>query len=192
MKVNLTVLMFLLFLGISTTAFSAIFTGKVIDADTKEPIEGAVVVASWQEETATVAGPSTKCKDVNETLTNKNGEWIIQGPRGRTGGSITALFTLLTGTYFTNPPQFIVFKPGYCSWPEGFMIDACKQGIRPGGQDKVAEGISVELPKLSNKEARLRSIPSTGCGKLEKQKKLIQLINEERTNLVLKGRLQAE
>jgi len=60
--------------------------GKVVDADTREPIEGAVVVAVWHEATATISGESTRLKDVKEILTDKNGEWTMEGPTGKWEG----------------------------------------------------------------------------------------------------------
>ncbi len=175
----------LLFLSLGENAWGATFKGKVIDADTKQPIESAVVVASWSEERATPTGPTTRLKDVKETLTDKNGMWLIEGPKGGEVGDIKAIFSFLTGTYFTNPPEFIVFKPGYCSWPAGFGIDACKEKIRPGGSDKVAKGENVELPRLTIREDRLRAQriwPSQLGGDKESAKKvirLLRLLNEE-------------
>ena len=75
--------------------------------------------------------------------------------RGKWGGSITAIYTFLTGSYYTRPPQFIVFKPGYCSWPAGFGIDSCKGKLKPSGNDKLANGETVELSTLTKREDRL-------------------------------------
>jgi hypothetical protein len=155
------VLACLIYVIIVTSAFGATFKGKVVDADTKQPIEGAVVVASWSEERATPAGPTSRTKDVKETLTDKEGMWRIDGPKGGEVGNIKAIFSFLTGTYFTNPPEFIVFKPGYCSWPAGFGLDLCKVKIKPVGSDKVAKGETVELPRLivRDRETLLRNRP---------------------------------
>lgn len=174
-------LVVLLFLSLGGNAWGATFKGKVIDADTKQPIEGAVVVASWLEETTTPGATHTRLKDVKETLTNKKGEWMIEGPKGREGGNIMAIFTLLTGTYYTRTPEFIIFKPGYCSWPVGFTIDACRAKIKPGGNDKVAEGETVELQRLTKREDRRRTKPAPVGEKADwkKQKLLIQMIREE-------------
>lgn len=183
-----SVILFCIFMLFCSSAYAATFKGRVIDADTKGPIEGAVVVAQWVEERATIAGPSTRPKDVKETLTDKNGEWVINGPKGRRGGDITAIFTFITGFYYTRPPEIIIFKPGYCSWPNGFGIDACKGKIKRKGNEKTAEGETVELPKLTNREDRLRSQSISlagGEGALEKQRELIRLINEERRSLGL-------
>lgn len=190
-KYKFSIALFFALIFFTTTACAATFKGKVIDADTKEPIEGAVVVASWLEETTTVGATHTELKDVRETLTDKNGEWVIKGPTGRDMGNITAIFTLLTGAYITNPPQFIVFKPGYCSWPEGFSIEACQKKIKPGGNDKVARGDMVDLPKLTARTDRLKaqeiSIPLVEGDEvtLKKIKNFIRLKNEERKHLGL-------
>jgi hypothetical protein len=194
MKIVLTFLMIIFCMGLSTSAYGATFKGKVIDADTKEPIEGAVVVASWMEETTTPGATHTRLKDVKESITDKKGEWIITGPKGKEGGNITSIFTLITGTYYTRTPEFIVFKPGYCSWPAGFTIDACRGKIKPAGNNKVAEGDTVELPRLTDKDARQKAArvgPSSMSDILadkEKAKKVrnfITLINEEKRFLGL-------
>ena len=88
------------------------FRGKVIDYDTKEPIEGAVVVAEWLEARATIAGESTRYRDVKETLTDKNGEWVIVGPKGRRYDPVP-FWSFITGIHYTLHPGFIIFKPGY-------------------------------------------------------------------------------
>ena len=195
MRSKVTIILYLTFMLFSTTACAATFKGRVIDADTKEPIEGAVVVASWNEERATVSGPSSRLKDVKETLTDKNGQWVIRGPRGMEGGNITAIFTFLTGTYYTRPPEFIIFKPGYCSWPAGFGIDACKGKMKGYGKN-YHRAISeiIELPKLTEREDRLRARrigPIFSYDKereaeiMKKQKNFIRLLNQERKFLGL-------
>ena len=171
-----------------------VYQGKVIDADTKAPIDGAVVVASWREERPTPAGPTSRLKDVRETLTDKNGEWFIRGARGeRLGPStllsyVTSFFTgFMWGTYTTERPEFIVFKPGYCSWPAGLGIDACREKMKtydPNHSNNI--GGVVELPKLTDREDRERNLPGTEGFSREfdkKQLNFLRLINEEHNNL---------
>jgi hypothetical protein len=164
------------------------FHGKVIDYDTREPIEGAVVVAYWDEGRATLAGQDTRLKDVKETLTDKNGEWSITGPKGKPHDP-NPIFSFLTGIHYTRTPQFIIFKPEYCSWPQGFFIEACKDKLNPGGNGEVAEGKQIELPKLTAREDRLKSLPGpvAGEGAWEKQREFIRLLNEESRKLGLSG-----
>jgi hypothetical protein len=98
-----------------------IFHGKVIDYETREPIEGAVVVAYWDEGRATLAGQSTRLKEVKETLTDKNGEWSIIGPKGRPHDP-NPIFSLITGIHYTQQPLFVVFKPGYEPFKTGSFV----------------------------------------------------------------------
>lgn len=188
MKRTLLLLVLVVWGSIWSSAFAATFKGKVIDADTKEPIEGAVIVAVWHEATSTISGASTRLKDVEECLTDNKGEWSIGGSTGKWGGAVTAIYTFLTGSYYTRPPEFIVFKPGYCSWPAGFGIDSCKGKLKPSGNDKLADGETVELFRLIRREDRLKVLPEAiGDNKamLRKEKQFMRLINEERRNIGL-------
>jgi hypothetical protein len=189
MKTFFSVSLFIiLMIYATTTARGATFKGKVIDADTKQPIEGAVVVTSWIEERMTVTGGGQRTKDVKETLTDKDGKWEIRGPRG---DGITKWFALIPGVYYTHSPEFIVFKPGYCSYPKGFGIASCKGKIKTynnGTSENIGE--IVELPKLIDREDRKRSLPDPIHPDAEKnfysaQRAFIGLINEESRNLGL-------
>jgi len=55
------------------------YEGRVIDADTKEPVEGAVVHGNWYKVWGTVGGASSEWYDSAETLTDKNGEFRLPG-----------------------------------------------------------------------------------------------------------------
>ena len=163
------------------------FSGRVIDAETKEPIEGAVVVAYWYEARSTLLGESTRMKDVEECVTDKNGEWKIVGEEGKSFNP-NPHQSLITGAYYTREPLFIAFKPGYCPWPEGFFVEACQGKIKPGGNGEIRRGVTVELPKLSKKEDRLRFVPDIvgeSLAQFRKQKAFMRLINEERKDLDL-------
>ncbi len=180
MNNKVLIFLFFIFIFYSTNAYDATFKGKVIDADTKEPIEGAVVVASWSESTATITGGSQRSKDVKETLTDKKGEWKIRGPKG--DRFIAQVFAMIPGIYYTEAPEFIVFKPGYCSYRAGFGIKACKEKMKVNNftnSDNIGE--VVELPKLTDREDRLRALPGPVAGEnaLIKQKEFLRLINEE-------------
>ena len=177
------------FFSINPIAHAKTFSGRVIDADTQEPIEGAVVVVYWHEARRTsICDLSTRLKDVKETLTDKNGEWSVTGPAGGEN-TISSYLSLITGMYYTMEPEFIIFKPGYCCWPEGFAIDACKGKLKSSGPGEIMEGKTLELPRFRREKDRVRNIPGIAAGEnaLEKQKELIRLINEESRNLGLPG-----
>jgi hypothetical protein len=171
----------------SSISFAKTFRGKVIDADTKEPIEGAVVVAEWSEETTTPTATHFRLKDVKEVLTDKNGEWMIKGPRGGEIGNIKTIISVLTGAYFTKRPRFYILKPGYCSCPAVPGIKVCNERMRPQGIN--GEGEILELPKLTKKEDRLytqgMTIPdcffemTADIQKARKIKNFLRLLNQE-------------
>jgi hypothetical protein len=90
------------------------FRGKVVDADTLKPIEGAVVVAEWEKcHPGLGEGHLCSFKMVKEALTDKNGEWSIYGPKGESSPSMARiLFGYIVSV--TAPPRFQIYKPGYC------------------------------------------------------------------------------
>lgn len=188
-KCILTGVVMVVLIAMASWVQAKTFKGRLIDADTKEPIEGAVVVASWNKAIDTIAGESTTLIDVKECLTDKNGEWSITGPKGRLPGHgpIPPLSLFIS---YTREPLFIVFKPGYCSWPNGFSIDACRNRIKIiGGKDEgIGEGGTLELPKLTKREDRIEAQSiSEPAGEYpsEKLKEFHRLINEERRKLGL-------
>jgi hypothetical protein len=79
------------------------FKGKIVDIDTQEPIEGAVVVAIYRKEQIGLAPDSVDIDiDAREALTDRNGEFVIP--------SYTSSINPLS---WSIPVQFIIFKPGY-------------------------------------------------------------------------------
>jgi hypothetical protein len=84
-KKNFIILIIIILLGISPAFASSgwiiyregAFKGKVIDAETKEPIEEAVVVAIYNIREYSFVESNTMAKDAKEVLTNKNGEFYI-------------------------------------------------------------------------------------------------------------------
>jgi hypothetical protein len=163
-----------------------VYGGRVIDADTQEPIEGVVVVAYWYERMATPAGSDTRLKEVKEALTDKDGKWSISGEEEEK--NVDSYYSWETKTYYTRAPLFTVFKPGYCPWPNGFSVDPCKGRIKPGGIGGIMAGEDVVIPKLEKKEDRLRAFrinpdygsdPNRRIELLKKQKHLLRYLNEE-------------
>jgi hypothetical protein len=161
--------------------------GKMLDADTKQPIEGMVVVALWTEESPSIAEGGRRFRDVKETLTDKNGEWSIRGPKGIEGGTNLKIakrcVPLLTTCYVTHQPEFIFFKPGYCSSRGGWIPSCGKKG-----KSYVQAGeLIIELTKLTNREDRLKQLPEpvhmvntmSEEEVIRKQREFIKLLNEE-------------
>lgn len=92
------------------------YTGKVVEAETLEPIEGVAVAGEWTEWGGGGFTYHTRQYYVKETLTDENGEWEITGPEvSRTSepNNFDRFRTLFFG-YIQRPPSFIYFKPKYC------------------------------------------------------------------------------
>ncbi len=184
------------------------FKGKVIDAETKEPIEGAVVVVLYDKATIGLgAGALSSIINVREVLTDKEGMFRI-----------SSYTTIIQPFSVEGEANFIIFKPGYGSFPywrvsppknlmmyyenwrfidfeeffsgefgtvkevwgkEVWVMGAVPQKI------KVTFGL-VELPKLKTREERRKAKPSPvedsehkSSWYYKKQKLLIKAIREE-------------
>lgn len=114
LRATIVIISLLLLITQSACAADRTYQGKVIDADTLEPIEGAVVVAIWRKTRAGIAGADTRFKDAKETLTDKKGDWSIVGPEGYEDKIIPGSIHLM-GVFVTKSPEIIYYKPGYRS-----------------------------------------------------------------------------
>jgi len=159
------------------------FKGKVIDAETKAPIEGAAISVYYKVLYYDIGGGGTRVIHTKETLTDENGEFVIPS------------YTTLMLPFNTSAnADFIIYKPGYASYPGGvflclfnpeFFFSEKKAGSNGECKiDKVPITLTfgvLELPKLSSKHERLRAIPSgPACCGAEEFPFLYKLINEER------------
>ena len=155
------------------------FKGKVIDTETKEPIEGAVIVAQYY---IRVLGPThshSTLTDVQEGLTANNGEFFVP--------SLTRLIHPLS---VGDKTFFMIWKPGYkreevkdsyfFTKEPGVVENLAVQTERGFEMKPVRLGI-VELLRLKTKEERRKELvdPVGEKDDWKKQKQLIKLIREE-------------
>lgn len=91
----------------------ATYHGKIIDADTLKPIEGAVVWAIWDSCGPGIGhGPVCSTGTVKEVLTDANGEWQITGPSGNSDpGFLRTILGFIVS--WTEPPRIGYYMPGY-------------------------------------------------------------------------------
>jgi len=165
------------------------FNGTILDVETKQPIEGAVVMAVYYKRSMGMgAGQYSSIINIRETLTNKDGTFLIPS-------YTTLLFLPFT---WQDRPMFLLYKPGYASleWPlksnftgEETTNREMSPWLDPLLRNKYkvilrVPGI-VEIPKLKTKDERRSSMPShpDELGHFKEQMILIQLINEERKYL---------
>lgn len=128
------------------------FKGRVVDIDTKTPIEGAVVVAMYEKHTLNPpAGSYTNVIEVKETLTDNNGRF-----------SFPSYTTFIHPLSYSGNCTFLIYKPGY-----GNLGKIGIEHYLTGKADKVWERTAiwnkslifrfmtdgtVEIPKLTTKE----------------------------------------
>lgn len=167
------------------------YKGKIVDAGTKEPIEGAVVVAVYNKYPI-ISGPgggSSSRIHIKESLTNKNGEF-----------KISSYITLMGPNSIEYDTTFIIYKPGYGRNPlrmtkparENFFLENNfgKQGEIILSFDPLEKGYGTyglfELPKVSSKEERLRAQPSEPSDFKSDCPLLYKAVNEERKRFGLR------
>ncbi|MBI5694413.1 MAG: carboxypeptidase regulatory-like domain-containing protein [Nitrospirae bacterium] len=117
--------------------------GQVIDAETKRPIEGAAVVAVWNKEFASPAGPGAYFLDADEAVTDKDGKFNIPARRYLS----IPLFRYVKGPYFT------IYKPGYGSFPSHQISPTYISDNIFGPENTV-----VELPKAVAYQDRFQTM----------------------------------
>ena len=152
--------------------------GKVIESDTKKPIQGAVVVAVWYSLTRlNPAGSSPDTLKVIETETNADGEFEFS----------SKYFISVPMFREVSGPDFLVYKPGYNVFQISYVSEEhplYKKGFA-----------IIELPRLEKREDRLkawewaggfRSFTNAYAGKKTYTPKLDELLQIEETYLYRK------
>jgi hypothetical protein len=123
---------------------------QVISAETKEPLEGVVVLAWWTRHVRSLGGPSEECRDSQEVVTGRDGRFTI-APRS---------FISLNPLVFFRGPFFALFKPGYGQdrWPGYEKADKWPEEKRKalGMYSNLLEldGIVLEMLRLPSIEQR--------------------------------------
>lgn len=159
--------------------------GNVIDAETKEPIEGAVVLAVWQKIYPSPTGNQSYFFDAVETLTNKEGQFLIKEFKA---------INILPVIRWLDGPWFTIFKSEYTPFGNNYDYFHKYFPNSPLKVDRITlaelfkKGVTVELLRLKTREERLMSLSGPGpVGGVpdDKMPTLINLINLERKELGL-------
>lgn len=156
------------------------YRGRVIDAATKKPLAGAVVVAIWEREIWQIIQSNTIPYKAREVLTDSNGDFVIN-----------ARALELFAPPLTLRPHFVIFLPGYGLYP---IFQTAPTGFTGGNFE--GEGTLVELPRVKGKEKResYDEIDSGGISedRFKELPNLMRLINQERINLGFEPYRQTE
>jgi hypothetical protein len=146
--------------------------GKIIDSETKQPLEGAAVVAVWYKAYAGPAGTTDVFLDASEAVTNKDGEFEITSKS----------FLSVPLVRDVKGPFFTMFKPGYGSYPE-FQVNIKAPNLTAMEYFQT-KGAVVELPKLKTRKERLDTLDSIHLfNPGGKTPNLMRLYNMERKSL---------
>lgn len=123
---------------------------QVVSAETKQPLEGVVVLAWWTRHVRSLGGPSEEYRDSQEVLTDKDGRFTID----------SRWFFSLNPLVFFRGPFFAMFKPGCGNfeWPgyagsETWPKDK-RDALRTAAQLLQLDGIVLEMPALLTVEQR--------------------------------------
>jgi hypothetical protein len=151
------------------------YHGKVVDAETDAPIEGAAVYMVFTTKSPNPGGATWQYAGAAETLTDAHGEFEL---------TYRALVFHPFSLWEYLPTQQ-VFKPGYGMFPKHKSTsitpepDAC---CIPEEQY-----VTIRLPKLKTKEERIENLSSVSPGPFDvpyiKRKHFTELESQERINL---------
>lgn len=148
--------------------YDGTYKGKVIDADTGEPIEGAVVLGTWYTVSHTVAGGVHSYYNARETSTDKSGEFSIPGMGLRIMSNL-------------EPMNFLIFKSGYeyigpAHWESLKVDELLSKKIKWEGNKPI-----IPLKKLTMEQRRKQGTPSISSEAQESKKTplFIREINKE-------------
>lgn len=151
------------------------YRGRVIDAETKAPIPGAVVLAYWDYEVPTWIHLTTKFYEAREVLTDSNGEFFMD---------VADIEGLAPPR--TRAPEFVIFKPGYGYYPRYQLTP--KTNLISAFRGK---GSVVELVRWKTKKERTNAFLSPPARVPDtKMPELLKALNEEGRQLGLKGRYE--
>ena len=163
--------------------------GQVVASDTKQPLEGVVVLAWWTRSVRSLGGFSEEYRDSQEVLTDKDGRFTIE----------SRWFFSLNPLVFFSGPFVAMFKSGYGTyeWP-GYKGSETwpkeRDALATAAQLFQLEGIVVEMPMVVSTARRaeyLKRIEGGVSGvPLDKRPLMQEALMEERKALGYPPRIQ--
>jgi len=146
------------------------YEGKVVDQESQEPIEGAVVLGTWHTIQPSMGGGVSYYSDARETVTDVNGNFTIRGQGLRIMSNL-------------EPMGVLIFKSGY-SYEQIGSWDTLKTGIYSKERIKW-EGDKPIFPlkKLTldeRKDGPLPPYPPSESKRADKTNLFMQEIKKER------------
>jgi hypothetical protein len=159
---------------------------QVVSAETRQPLEGVVVLAWWTRHVRSFGGPSEEYRDSQELVTGKDGRFTIE----------SRWFFSLNPLVFFRGPFFMMFKSGYgrFGWP-GYetLPKERREELGTAAKLLLLDGIVLEMPRLGDIEQRREYVNKLQGSYLvvpiERRPLLQNAIVEERRMLGYQSRL---
>jgi hypothetical protein len=130
--------------GFTTETWAQTYRGKVVDAETGQPLEGAVVVIVWEKKFFLGGDSPQYFHSAKEVLTDAKGEFSVDGSPG---------FNWNPFTYLRDEPSIAIFMPGYGPYPTGHVKNSSITEIEKA---MTGPGALIKLPKLKDQEGMKR------------------------------------
>lgn len=170
----------IMFCGCTITHRFGPFMGKVVDAETGEPIEGAAVLIGFYTKTSSVGGWVWRFADAIETLTDAEGKFQFPSKR----------ITLFRGmSLWDKQCQISIFKPGYAAYPGNMRLSYSSLEEKHSMFIPEDEHTIYFLPRLMTLGERKKNLDNieypAGIAN-EKMPQLRKLESEERVNVGLR------
>lgn len=120
------------------------YYGRVVDAETMKPLEGAAVVAAYYTQLYTPAGAISKYLETQETLTDRNGEFTLPALNALTFRPLQS---------FEPYARVTIFKPGHGCYPtwKGIMPIFFPNWSLPAGKY-----VTVKLPGIEKEPSSIK------------------------------------
>jgi hypothetical protein len=126
---------------------------QVVDAETKQPLAGVVVVAVWKEYRPVEGTIGIfEYVDSTEEVTGGDGQFVISARNFSAANS-----------HILDEPDFYFFKPGYGQWrfqgEEAWLkLNPAekKKRYEEAGRQFEGKGVTIEMPPLKTREERLK------------------------------------
>jgi hypothetical protein len=149
------------------------FRGKVVDAETREPLEDVVVLGIWLTETPTPYGATSEFYDAMETVTDENGEFMISGKGLRVVSNL-------------EPVRVLVFKAGY-KYIGPVDRDGLREAYYVSTMIQWEDDVPVFPLRRLTDEERKRATTTTIPGKDAPDDKMPRMIEEINKELKIRG-----
>ncbi len=148
------------------------FSGKVADAETGQPIRGAVVLIGFYTKSPSVGGMVWSFADAVEILTDENGEFQLP---------LEFVYSFQAFAVWEDDCEVSIFKPSYGAYPMHPKV-FCTPNLQNSMVIPEKEYITFHLPRLATRQEReenLMNIWSPGGITSDKMTMLKKLEDEE-------------